>query len=688
MKKSDIDNIHAEADQCLKRNDISRALALYTELSEAVPDWAEPWFILGLIHGELGDSRKAQVYLCKAIELDPKYPDAHLNLAHHLLASGDSLRAQEHCEKALSNDPDYPEAWLFQSSLLASIGKLKEAATAITKALALNPTLPNAWVYAAQLYFQLDDHERALHACRQAQQQDAVDATSTNLLGTILLSMQQPIEAQAAFTKALQIEPGDIEALRGLGYSYLMTEKFDTAALHCSRSLELDPDCAANWLLLSRIYSKQLIFDKAAHCAERAIALNPADPAAQTQLANMLQSMGRFDAALTHYNKALLQAPQDIESLSGRAELYEKMGLYNEAIRDLEPALKSPNTPPQALFTYAKIAPHIDETLDAIKQLELMASRLKEGQGQQIYYHLGRLNAHLGEYNQAFNYYSRANKLRLNDYDPHATEQLVDWIIDEYSTQTLSTAPRSGQKTEVPIFVVGMLRSGTTLTEQILASHPLVRGGGELQELPQIAAALAADTDRNLLRPPAISQLNTERLDSAASSYLDRVTKLAEGAERISDKMLYNVFHLGLIALLFPNSRVIHCVRDPMDTCLSNYLQNYGGYRGFATDLAHIGHFYQLFERLMDHWNTTLELPILRVEYESLVADQTVVTKNILDFCGLPWDPACLAFHKNPRLVNTASYHQIHKPMYDTAVSRWRHYEPYLDQLKEALGLD
>ena len=688
MKNNDLEPLYSEAEQYLQRNDMHSAAALYTRLCEADPESAEPWFILGLIHGELGASPMAKDCLYRAVELDPAHSDAHFNLAHHLLATGDVAQALAHCEKALSHDPDYSEAWLFQSSLLASIGKHEEAVTAIHKALALDPALPNAWAKAAHLHFKLDNTEQALYACHKALQHDATDMESSHLLGTLLLKMQQPVDAQAAFARVLQAQPDNVEALRGLGYACLQVEQYSDAKTHYTRSLELDPDCAASWLVLSHVYGKELIFDKAANYAERAVALEPTEPAAHTQLAQMLQSMGRFDDALTHFDVALVQAPQNIEALAGRANLHEKMGHHDKALQDLGPLLEITNTPPQALLTYARIAPRINDTSNAIKRLERLASELGEGQGQQVYHQLGCLCEHQGEYQQAFSYFSRANQLRNSDYDVEATERLVDWIIDEYNAAALSTTPRSTHKTELPIFVVGMLRSGTTLTEQIIASHPLVRGGGELQELPQISNALAENAEQNLLRPPAISQLDTECLDKAASNYLDRLATLSEGSVRITDKMLYNVFHLGLIALLFPHSRIIHCVRDPMDTCLSNFLQNYSGYRGFATDLAHTGHFYRQFDRLMNHWNSVLDLPILKVDYESLVSNQTAVTREIIDFCGLPWDPACLAFHENPRLVSTASYNQIRQPMYDSAVTRWRHYEPYLDPLKKALGLD
>ena len=154
----------------------------------------------------------------------------------------------------------------------------------------------------------------------------------------------------------------------------------------------------------------------------------------------------------------------------------------------------------------------------------------------------------------------------------------------------------------------------------------------------------------------------------------------------MTDKMLYNVFHLGLISLLFPQSRIIHCTRDSLDTCISNYFQNYGGYNGFASDLKTTGHFITQFKRLMKHWENVLENPVLTVNYENLVANQEQVTKEIVEFCGLEWNSACLSFHKNSRLVNTASINQINQPMYSTSVTRWRNYEAHLDELKDVLN--
>ena len=188
--------------------------------------------------------------------------------------------------------------------------------------------------------------------------------------------------------------------------------------------------------------------------------------------------------------------------------------------------------------------------------------------------------------------------------------------------------------------------------------------------------------------PAELSILNRFSIDNASDAYLNEVFKIGGDSDHITDKMLYNVFHLGFISLLFPNSRMIHCDRDPLDTCLSNYFQNYGGYNGFASDLYDIGHFYRQFHKLMEHWYCTVDLPILKVSYEELVNNQQKVTAKILNFCELDWNSRCMDFHKNARIANTASYNQIRQPMNSTSVTKWKNYEPFLGPLKDALSIE
>ena len=239
--------------------------------------------------------------------------------------------------------------------------------------------------------------------------------------------------------------------------------------------------------------------------------------------------------------------------------------------------------------------------------------------------------------------------------------------------------------TDLPVFIIGMPRSGTSLVEQILSCHPQVHAAGELRNLMH----LGNDLGLGFQKPgPEVcdSSLDRARLTAASVSYLQSLRALAGDATRVTDKMPYNFERLGLIALLFPKARVIHCHRHPLDSCLSCYFLNF--YRGnFQTcDLRHMGLYYRQYQRLMEHWRDVLDLAMLEVSYEAHVEDPEKTCREILAFLDLDWDPACLQFHKSERYVRTASRDQVNKPIYRTSVGRWKNYETHIGPLKEALG--
>ena len=244
-----------------------------------------------------------------------------------------------------------------------------------------------------------------------------------------------------------------------------------------------------------------------------------------------------------------------------------------------------------------------------------------------------------------------------------------------------------GVDSDVPVFVVGMPRSGTTLAEQILASHPCACGAGELHDIGQIVIKLAEGLGGPEQYPNSLGRLDPAPVRALAEAYLDQLRQRCGEAARVVDKMPLNYQHLGVIAALFPRARVVHCRRDPIDTCLSCYFQDFARPLPFGPDLAHLGHHYREYERLMAHYTRVLPLPLFELRYEELTADQEAVSRRLLDFCGLDWDDRCLRFHETARTVNTSNALQVRQPLYRSSVGRWKRYEAHLAPLLEALGL-
>ncbi|HVH84742.1 MAG TPA: sulfotransferase, partial [Steroidobacteraceae bacterium] len=352
---------------------------------------------------------------------------------------------------------------------------------------------------------------------------------------------------------------------------------------------------------------------------------------------------------------------------------------------------------PTALFHLAHLrgAEPTDAEVGAIERA-LEAPRLPRQARIGLSFALARLCDERGEYDKAFLHCKRANDMKAADqaFDHEGLARHVDALVATFDRGFFAARRGLGSPSERPVFVVGMPRSGTTLVEQILASHPEVRGAGELAASNAMVEGLARlpnATAAGKAYPEAAGLLDQEEAQALAERYLEAVGRDAregEGGEprRVTDKMTGNFMRLGLIALLLPRARVIHCQRDPFDTCLSCYFQNFLEPFPFTSELSRLGKYYREYERLMAHWRAVLPAPMLEVPYEALVADPEPWCRRMLEFCGLPWDERVLRFFATERAVQTASFWQVRQPIYLSSVGRWRHYRAHLGSLFDALG--
>jgi len=259
-------------------------------------------------------------------------------------------------------------------------------------------------------------------------------------------------------------------------------------------------------------------------------------------------------------------------------------------------------------------------------------------------------------------------------------------MLDAWTREKMESLPRARTASEIPVFIVGMPRSGTSLVEQILASHPRVHGAGELAEVNTAVLSLGGEVRSGVLLACSTRKLTPQSVDRAGRDLARSLRKLGPAADRVTDKMPTDFLHLGPISLLCPGARVIHCERNAGDTALSCYLHQFGGNINFAQDLGHLGAFYRQYRRIMRHWREVLDTPILDVPYEELTADQEALSRRLVEHVGLEWDEACLRFHENPRVTMTASNEQVRRPIFTSSVKRWKRYEQHLGPLIEALG--
>jgi tetratricopeptide (TPR) repeat protein len=474
---------------------------------------------------------------------------------------------------------------------------------------------------------------------------------------------------------------------RGLG---LLREGRTGPAIEAFRSaLRAAPRAAGIHAALGQALLVAARPDEAAAALARAVELAPERADVRILLGAALGNAGRVEEALGAFDGVPAGAPAHRDALVARAVVLEQAGRHDEGYDAITAALAQGTVGYEAAFAFALLGPRKGKGAEAVARIEEVLAdpgTLRPRQAESLHFQAGRILDRLERWDEAFAHYSAGNRLRPSASDVDAFGAQVDRIIATFSAEALARLPRARHGSDVPVFIVGMPRSGTTLTEQILAAHPQVHGAGELPTLQRVVELAPAMTGKAAPWPECAARLGQGGVDTLAGRYLAEVTPLAPEALRITDKMPQNFLSLGLVALLFPAARVLHCTRDPRDNCLSCYFQAFNDGHAYASDLTTVGAYYRHYRRLMDHWETVLGPSMTAVPYEEMVADQEGTSRRLVDFVGLEWDEACLRFFESDRLAHTASYDQVRRPIYKGSVGRWRHYARHLGPLFDALG--
>jgi tetratricopeptide (TPR) repeat protein len=491
--------------------------------------------------------------------------------------------------------------------------------------------------------------------------------------------LSQRAFAQAAlhFEQLLELQPNNPEALAELGVALFSLGRYEEAERCYRQSLEINPMSASTLCNLATVLQSDP--PEAEKYLRQALKLNPKYADARSKLGLSLAFAGRLREAKGAFQKALKVDPRHAEALLGLGQIARTEGHFAEAESFVKRALKvEPKLPGAwAAMNSARRVTIADS--DWLKEAEeIAASGISVWQEAELRFAIGKYCDDVEDFERAFQNYRRANELLKTvalKYDRQAQSSLADDLIRSHSREALARAADGGSASLKPVFVLGMPRSGTSLVEQVIASHPSARGAGELQFWLDAGRANDAELRRGVLGEPLRKKL--------AEEFLGILALHGSDALRVVDKSNFNCDYIGLLHSVFPKARIIYLRRDPIDTCLSCYFQNFSTTMRFTMDLSDLAHYYQQHERLMKHWTTALPAgTLLQVPYEELVADQVAWTHRILDFLELEWDDRCLSFDKTERPVNTASAWQVRQKIYGRSVQRWRHYERFIGPLK------
>ena len=484
--------------------------------------------------------------------------------------------------------------------------------------------------------------------------------------------------------EVLAINPRHAIAQARLGAAYFNLGRYDEAEQAYRRAADIKPDCADAHFMLGVLLQWKGQFPAAEVVLRRAVKHDPANPEARVALGVVLVLRGERAEARDRFEQALQAQPRNASALCALGDLEAAEGRFAEAERRYRAALESD---PLKSAAWAQLAGQRRMTAADGDWLEgvqrTLASGVSAFEESRLRFALGKYFDDLGQYSRAFEEYERGNAFTrrlVPPYDRAATAAFVDAMIRIYTSERLARPAEGASDSSRPVFVAGMMRSGSSLVEQIIASHPDAFGAGELEFWSE-----ASRRHERTLRDAPPDEPLARRL---ADSYLRELARHSADAARVVDKSTFNAKHLGLIHLALPRARIVYTSRDPLDTCLSCYFQDFSSAANFTMDLSDLAHYYREHHRLMEHWHRALPPgTLLEVPYAGLVAEPQKWSRRIIEFIGLPWDPRCLEYHRTPRAVGTASKWQVRQPIYAHSVGRWRNYRKHIGALLELQSL-
>lgn len=675
--------------QAMKKPD--EAIKAYNTAITLEPDNADARYNRGVAYEVLGEKDKAQQDFLQAAKLNPSLAGAHYNLGVHAKKADELEAARTHFSAACAAKPDYIEALNNLGTVEQALGNYDAAKEAYDQVLRLNPGFAEAWYNFALLHQQQNQIEAALEAYQKALSINNKLPEAHFNIGVLEHGLGRLDMARAAYEKAISLKKDFAPAYSRLA-SILVVQgdpkKGEKMARLAVRYAKNDPESLHS---LGLALKHQDRLEEAKINFQKCLQYKPDYAGAHLNLANVYKEMGELEQATAHYRTALELSPDYAESYNNLGNIHLIQGEKKNAEEMFRKAVE---LKPDFSHAYRHLASTIrfkpgDPIINQMAEFHAR-DNLSDEDRISIGFALAKAYDDIKQYDKVFPLLNEANALRRKDYPDYSTQgarESIEQVIANYSAEFLATAPTSGIASKTPIFVTGMPRSGTTLVEQILASHPDVFGGDELDYMRTIAL----DETFSIKQKSFIDAAHDYTADDLAmlgNLYLKRLKKLAPKARFITDKMPSNTLYGGLIHMLLPGARIINCRRDPLSVCFSIYKMYFSGPQPFAYNLEELAYSYLFNQRLMDHWKKALPDQVYDLHYETLVENQEEETRKLLDFCQIEWNDACLEFYKSDRSVKTASLMQVRTPIYKSAMKAWEPYRKELEPIARILGIN
>ena len=651
-----IETAYKNAADLLQKGEFNLAEQQLSEILKKYPDDPNALRLSGVSSLEQNKPEVALIPLQKAVKVAPEFRQAHENLALVWTKLGDLNKAEISLKKSLEIDPSNFTNWKSLGDVLSDQGKEKEADKAYKNAISTD-----------KKYLDL---------------QKAMSQVQKGNLG----------EAEKIYRSILSDDPNNVDALRLLALLASRTGAIDQAINMLENCIKIAPDYALAWENLAKLYRQKDDPDslqKAANCFGKATELRPDWAEGWAGLGTMQTRSSQHEEGIISYKKSIeLKTNQPRVHLS-LGHVYKTTGNQEECINSYKDAIKYDENFGEAYWSLANLKTYKFNTRE-IDQMEKRVDLPEVPEREKVHFlfSLGKAFEDAGNYDKSFNFYKKGNDLNRGrtTYDPKAIEALSDRLKLFFTKDKFEEYKSSGCNSGAPIFIVGLPRSGSTLVEQILASHSKVEGTMELPNIMNIARKLGNSSKDRTAYPEIIETLQDSDLTLLGQAFVNETEFLRTGKPHFIDKMPNNFSHIGLLKLILPNAKVIDARRNPMDTCFSCYKQLFARGQAFTYDLSEIARYYVNYVNLMDHWNKVLPGYVFKIQHEALLQDQEGITRDLLEFCELDFESSTLEFYKTERAVKTASSEQVRQPINTKGLNQWKNFESHLNDLKHYLA--